>query len=266
MVARALELFPVGIREDEAAVVSLTTKTTPEAQRKVSQANLIPPSADGNTLISISQQQLEHLWHGGEGHIAFDTFIQSLRTCAGNAVHWTDSGGRVRTLRPVWRRPFMKTITNTDPTSSTASLKRGIIRFKQHERGYVKLDAASALAITRLAVKDMHNFARIVAADPSIIEVLLDSKKIGHGPIFTEANIWLVLAYTIPRLRALGGQTTAEFRSLTFAFENYLTFHNTDNLGGPYVEPLRWAYEGSGQKADALANSWPHFAKNIERI
>jgi hypothetical protein len=266
-IARAIELLPISEKKSQqSGHGSLSIKTTSQAQAIIRSTRALQGIGGDDTILGLNQQRLDRLWDGGKGHVAFVQFVGALKNCVSTAVHWADSGNRVRTLRPLMRRPFARTIRDTDAGSSSSELRRGLIRFAQTDRGYVKVDAASALAISRLMDDDSHNFARVIAACPSIVNVLLDSKKIGHGAIFTDKTVWLTIAYAMPRLQAYGGQITQEIQSLTSAFENYLAFHNPNNLQGPYVEPIKWAYQDSGQKADALANSFADFNQCIERF
>lgn len=266
VVARAFELLPVGSDKDgPQGRASLTVKTTKQAKAHIA-ASVGSAFAHDDTILALTKGRLDSLWDEGRGHIPFNAFVQKLATFPGQALHWADESGNVRTLRPIVRRPFARTIKETDRGSDAAELKRGFLKLRQSERGYVKVDAATALAVSCLKKEDFHNFARIVAACPAISETLLDTKKFGHGAVFTDRSIWLLIAYSVPRIRALGGETTSFYDSLTSAFENFLTYHNPDHLQGPYVGALRWAYQGSAQHADALANSSFHFTQLVERV
>lgn len=153
------------------------------------------------------------------------------------AIHREDRTARVRTLLPFLERPWQRTLKETDPGNASSSLRRGFLRSSDSEAaGYVEVDAATALSLICHARRDWTNFARILAAEPAIIDVLLDSNRIGHGEVFNDQNVWPLLARVAIRLRALGGSTSLMYQSLTLAIENYLAFYGPEGPQGPMLK------------------------------
>lgn len=247
----------------------ITVKTTPRAQNEIAQSFAFDASSHRKALLELGAHDLNRLWDMDSDHTSFVHFIGRLRACPNVPVWWTEGSRRVRTLRPSWRLPLARTLKGCDPGSFAPALSNGLIWFKGTELGYTKTDAASVLAISRLAANDSDNFCKIVTVCPAVINDLLDSKKISHGPIFKKETIWSIIAHSTVRFVDLsdpGKDLSSEPKPLTLAFENFLKYYNPFSKRSPYVAPSNDVHLHIDDRADVLANHADDFFEFVESL
>lgn len=261
---------PQEVREGGRTVLehTLTMKTPPKVV-KIVRAYLsgLGIGAPGS-IREVEKYHLDQLWgENGTHHIRFEDMVRELREQAAMPIQWTDGMGVDRTAHLSVKALATRGPKDVDDNSDADKLRRLSRVPIKIKSGYVAVNPAAALALVCLRNRDDVNFARIIAASPSVlVRELLDIKKIRRGPVFTEENIWLLLSFAMPRYVEKGGALTRELEALTLATDNYLSFFNP-TLASPPVSGFRKRFVSKYREGlYAHANDPKALAASMERI
>jgi hypothetical protein len=98
---------------------------------------------------------------------------------------------------------------------------------------HARVNPATARAVVCLAQNDHDSLAWIIAIHPArIIADLLNENLFTQGAIFSDRNIWTVMAHALAAAHAAGSSADS-LEALTLAAENFLRYHNVPNKQAP---------------------------------